>query len=177
MVYEFVGDTENGELTLREGDIITVLNKVHTHPPTLSLVTTCTLYVCISYSTLVLINVRILLFIPAQARVQYNYTPVSVIQHCIYTVLHPPPPQPPQDIGDGWWEGETNRGDVGLFPESYCEMLDVDEEAGVENGEAYTYDWDDDHDEWDDQEAQRSAPAGEGEHIHNYTTIIQYLYM
>ena len=28
-----------------------------------------------------------------------------------------------QDIGDGWWEGQLENGEVGLFPESYCEMI------------------------------------------------------
>lgn len=27
-----------------------------------------------------------------------------------------------QDIGDGWWEGQRPNGEVGLFPESYCEV-------------------------------------------------------
>ena len=29
---------------------------------------------------------------------------------------------PLQDIGDGWWEGELENGETGLFPESYVEV-------------------------------------------------------
>ena len=78
-----------------------------------------------------------------------------------------PPPPSPQDIGDGWWEGETAHGDVGLFPESYCEQLEVDEEGGVENGQPNAYDWDDDQDEWDEQDRQRSAPVAECEYCYD----------
>jgi sorting nexin-9/18/33 len=53
--FDFEGEEENGELTIREGDIITV---------------TC------------------------------------------------------QDVGDGWWEGELNNGQKGLFPESYVEVIE-----------------------------------------------------
>ena len=27
-----------------------------------------------------------------------------------------------QDIGDGWWEGQLENGETGLFPESYVEV-------------------------------------------------------
>lgn len=27
-----------------------------------------------------------------------------------------------QDVGDGWWEGQTASGEVGLFPEAYAEV-------------------------------------------------------
>ena len=30
---------------------------------------------------------------------------------------------PMQDIGDGWWEGELENGESGLFPESYVEVI------------------------------------------------------
>ena len=30
-----------------------------------------------------------------------------------------------QDIGDGWWEGQLENGEVGLFPESYVEVTKI----------------------------------------------------
>ena len=50
-----------------------------------------------------------------------------------------------KDIGDGWWEAEVGTGPnktVGIVPESYCEVLDGDD------------DWDE---EWDDHE--QDGPA------------------
>ena len=26
------------------------------------------------------------------------------------------------DVGEGWWEGQNNRGETGLFPEAYVEV-------------------------------------------------------
>ena len=36
-----------------------------------------------------------------------------------------------QDIGDGWWEGQLDNGEIGLFPESYVEMIDDGAVAGA----------------------------------------------
>ena len=27
------------------------------------------------------------------------------------------------DVGEGWWEGTNSRGETGLFPEAYVEVL------------------------------------------------------
>ena len=29
------------------------------------------------------------------------------------------------DVGEGWWEGTNTRGESGLFPEAYVEVLDI----------------------------------------------------
>ena len=27
------------------------------------------------------------------------------------------------DVGEGWWEGQNARGEIGLFPEAYVEVI------------------------------------------------------
>ena len=106
-----------------------------------------------------------------------------------------------QDIGDGWWEAETADGVVGLFPESYCEVLDDGGGGGEEQGggggggdyqpeyqpepeeqttqkyaagEPDEYEWDD-QDEWDDQEFGGSGAAATPSYSKQDYTRIYYL--
>eukprot|EP00731_Ephydatia_muelleri_P012528 Em0006g1422a len=103
VLYDFDGDTENGELIIKEGDKITVLN---------------------------------------------------------------------QDVGDGWWEGQVGDGPVGLFPESYVELVQTEHSqsaAAVPTiheedpaPEDHTNDAEDD--EWDNEndEEPRGGAGGGG---------------
>ena len=73
-----------------------------------------------------------------------------------------------QDVGDGWWEGQVGDGPVGLFPESYVELIQgeqhtqssaVHEEDPAP--EDHTHDADDD--DWDNEnEDEQRGGAGHG---------------
>ncbi|XP_062504490.1 sorting nexin-33-like [Corticium candelabrum] len=80
-----------------------------------------------------------------------------------------------QDVGDGWWEGETSNGTRGLFPESYVEVLDdARAMSGVHSAPPPSYNasplirvdgggvddnWDDDwrEDSWEDSQQSSSG--------------------
>ena len=62
VLYDFSGLPESGEISLKEGDVITVTNK---------------------------------------------------------------------SIGDGWWEGSTSDGQIGLFPEAYVQLIPPVNNANV----------------------------------------------
>lgn len=117
ILYDFEGDTENGELVINEGEEVIVLN---------------------------------------------------------------------QDIGDGWWEGQRPNGEVGLFPESYCEIIAdgvsdgygdgaMQEDNFQQEAEPYQNDhdvggagdgydkWDDEEEDWEAQQRQQDE-EGYGEH-------------
>ncbi|GBP04971.1 Sorting nexin-33 [Eumeta japonica] len=68
------------------------------------------------------------------------------------------------DVGEGWWEGKNVRGEVGLFPAAYVEVLSANEvkqqnSAVHQNSGArydstvdeYNNDGDDWEDDWDDE--------------------------
>jgi len=86
---------------------------------------------------------------------------------------------PLQDIGDGWWEGELENGETGLFPESYVELVSdgvadgypqsgmVAQEEHQQNygGDLDDQQWDED-DNWDETgqdgfDEQAQAPPRE----------------
>ncbi len=60
----------------------------------------------------------------------------------------------PQDIGEGWWEGQIH-GVVGLFPQTYVELSN--ENAGDSD------DWDEEEgdEEWDESEKPQASHAPE----------------
>lgn len=40
------------------------------------------------------------------------------------------------DVGEGWWEGKNSKGQTGLFPAAYVEVLSAVESAQIANGGA-----------------------------------------
>ena len=43
------------------------------------------------------------------------------------------------DVGEGWWEGTNTRGESGLFPEAYVEVLNKYNELILGGLERITY--------------------------------------
>lgn len=71
-----------------------------------------------------------------------------------------------QDVGEGWWEGVNGRGESGLFPAGYVEMMSspppqqppppLPNQISYDAADA---DWGDD--DWDDDDSQTSTNAGD----------------
>ena len=69
-----------------------------------------------------------------------------------------------QDVGEGWWEGLNSRGQSGLFPAGYVELISgvnvaQPQQTDFANFDAADADWGDD--DWDDDDSQASTNAGD----------------
>ncbi|KAM7287847.1 protein adenylyltransferase Fic [Ixodes scapularis] len=118
-----------------------------------------------------------------QARALYDFEPQAAGEITIWanetvTVIN-------KDIGEGWCEGINCRGETGLFPENYVELIQPQqpapaaggppsvpppplppkyEAAGYDNGDDWDDDWDDDDSNQgaQDQPQQLSGPCNYG---------------
>lgn len=118
-----------------------------------------------------------------QARALYDFEPQAAGEITIWanetvTVIN-------KDIGEGWCEGINCRGETGLFPENYVEIIQPQqpapaaggppsvpppplppkyEAAGYDNGDDWDDDWDDDDSNQgaQDQPQQLSGPCNYG---------------
>ncbi|CAG2171982.1 unnamed protein product [Oppiella nova] len=64
-----------------------------------------------------------------------------------------------KDVGEGWWEGTNQRGEVGLFPAGYVEPLAPEAEV-VANSQQSSYDFGDGdwgEDDWDDDDDSQAS--------------------
>lgn len=97
-----------------------------------------------------------------QARVLYDFegqasTELTINAGEVLTVVR-------QDVGEGWWEGLNSRGQSGLFPAGYVELISginvaQPQQADFANFDAADADWGDD--DWDDDDSQASTNAGD----------------
>lgn len=87
----------------------------------------------------------------AQVQALYDFagepgtTEMSITTGEILTLLN-------TDIGEGWWEGQNEKGETGLFPAAYVKQLTPDESTRGNVGAITPHRYDQAADDWGDQQ-------------------------
>ncbi|PIK38074.1 putative sorting nexin-33 [Apostichopus japonicus] len=98
-----------------------------------------------------------------QAKVLYDFEgeagngELTVYENDVVTIIR-------QNVGDGWWEAETDNGQRGLVPEAWMEIITAPQSVPATPNFDDEWDDEDEDDDWDDGDSEtgQNIPGRKG---------------